>query len=106
MSTADLEKMSLADLKALHKDIEKAIKTFEARKMAEARAALEAKARELGVTLEAVMGVKPARAVSSAAAKYRHPENPSLTWSGRGRTPKWIADHEAKGGNREDYAIA
>ena len=66
---------------------------------------LEAKARELGVSLEAILGGKPARAVSSAVAKYRHPENFELTWSGRGRTPKWIADHEANGGNREDYAI-
>lgn len=106
MSTADLEKMSLADLKALHKDIEKAIKTYEARKLAEARAALEEKARELGVSLEAVLGGKPARTASSAVPKYRHPENASLTWSGRGRTPKWIADHEVKGGSREDYAIA
>ena len=49
MSTADLEKMSLADLKALQKDLEKAIKTFETRKLSEARTVLEAKARELGV---------------------------------------------------------
>lgn len=106
MSSVDLEKMSLADLKALHKDLEKAIKTFEARKLAEARTVLEAKARELGVSLDAILGGKPARATSSAAPKYRHPENPSLTWSGRGRTPKWIADHESNGGSREDYAIA
>lgn len=24
--------------------------------------------------------------------KYRHPENPELTWSGRGREPKWLAE--------------
>lgn len=24
------------------------------------------------------------------AVKYRHPENPELTWTGRGKTPKWI----------------
>lgn len=106
MSSVDLEKMNLADLKALQKDLEKAIKTFEARKLAEARTVLEAKARELGVSLEAILGGKPVRTTSSAAPKYRHPENSELTWSGRGRTPKWIADHEAKGGSREDYAIA
>ena len=105
MTNTNLEKMSLADLKVLQKDIEKTIKTFEARKLAKARAALEEKARELGVSLEAIFGGKPSRVSSSAAPKYRHPENASLTWSGRGRTPKWIADHEANGGNREDYAI-
>ena len=106
MTNTNLEKMSLADLKVLQKDIEKTIKTFEARKLAKARAALEEKARELGVSLEAIFGGKPSRVSSSAAPKYRHPENASLTWSGRGRTPKWIADHEANGGNREDYAIS
>ena len=55
MSSVDLEKMNLADLKALQKDLEKAIKTFETRKLAEARAVLEAKARELGVSLEAIL---------------------------------------------------
>jgi DNA-binding protein H-NS len=105
MSSVDLEKMNLADLKALQKDLEKAIKTFETRKLAEARTVLEAKARELGVSLEAILGGKPARTTSSAAPKYRHPKNSELTWSGRGRKPKWIADHEANGGNREDYAI-
>ena len=105
MSSVDLEKMNLADLKALQKDLEKAIKTFETRKLAEARTVLEAKARELGVSLEAILGGKPARTTSSAAPKYRHPKNSELIWSGRGRTPKWIADHEANGGNREDYAI-
>ena len=105
MSSVDLEKMNLADLKALQKDLEKAIKTFETRKLSEARTVLEAKARELGVSLEAILGGKPVRTTSSAAPKYRHPENSELTWSGRGRTPKWIADHEAKGGSREDYAI-
>ena len=105
MPTTNLEQMSLADLKVLQKDIEKAIKTFEARKLAEARAALEEKARELGVSLEAILGSKPSRVSSSAAPKYRNPENASLTWSGRGRTPKWIADHEANGGSRADYAI-
>jgi DNA-binding protein H-NS len=100
-----LETMSLSEIKALQRDIEKAIKTFEERKVAEARAAIEVKARELGITLAAVIGDKSSRA-GSATAKYRHPENPSLTWSGRGRTPKWIADHEAKGGSRDDYAIS
>ena len=101
----DLENMVLAELKSLSKDIDKAIKSYEARKMAEARAVLEEKARELGVKLEAVMGVGTARKKAAVSAKYRHPENPALTWSGRGRTPKWIVAHEAQGGSRDDLLI-
>lgn len=102
----NLENMSLDELKALSKDVDKAIKTYEARKLNEARAELEAKARELGVSLDAVMGGGSGRKRSVAAPKYRHPENPSLTWTGRGRTPKWVVDHEGQGGSRDDLLIA
>ncbi len=39
------------------------------------------------------------------APKYRHPENPSETWSGRGRKPKWVEAHLEAGGNMEDLLI-
>lgn len=105
MADVDLESMSLDELKAHAKDVEKAIKTFEARKLNEARAELEAKARELGVSLEAVMGGSKGSKKTVAPAKYRHPENASLTWTGRGRTPKWVVEHEAQGGSRDDLLI-
>lgn len=37
--------------------------------------------------------------------KYRHPKNPDLLWSGRGPAPKWILEHEAKGGSRDDWKL-
>ena len=48
--------------------------------------------------------VKPSRA--PAAAKYRHPENPSLTWSGRGRKPLWFVAALDAGKTPEDLAIS
>jgi DNA-binding protein H-NS len=107
ITMTELNSMSLDQLKILKKDIEKAITSFEARRLAEARKALEAKAAELGMSLAEIMGGKPSKAAKAAvAAKYAHPENASMTWSGRGRAPKWIADLEAKGGNRADYSIS
>jgi DNA-binding protein H-NS len=47
--------------------------------------------------------VKPTRA--PAAAKYRHPENPSLTWSGRGRKPLWFVAALEAGKSADDLAI-
>lgn len=102
----NLEEMSLAELKALAKEIDKAIKSYEVRKLNEARAALEEKARELGVSLEAIMGMSGGRKKTFVAAKYRHPENAALTWTGRGRTPKWLLEHEAQGGSRDELLIA
>lgn len=37
--------------------------------------------------------------------KYRHPENPSLTWTGRGKAPKWLVQQEAQGHRREDFLV-
>jgi DNA-binding protein H-NS len=41
------------------------------------------------------------------AAKYRHPEDKSLTWSGRGVQARWIRDwiKEKKGRTLEDLVI-
>ncbi len=37
---------------------------------------------------------------------YRNPENPSQTWSGRGKTPNWLAEARKKEGySEEKYLI-
>ena len=36
---------------------------------------------------------KPPRKRASPKPQYRNPEDESLTWSGRGRKPIWIADY-------------
>jgi len=48
MTDINLEKLTLGELKQLEKDIAKAIKSFEARRKREARAAAEAAARKMG----------------------------------------------------------
>jgi DNA-binding protein H-NS len=37
--------------------------------------------------------------------KYRNPDNPGETWSGRGRQPKWVQRALAHGGTLEDLTI-
>lgn len=107
MSNIDLSALTLAELKTHQKDVAKAIKTFEARKLKEARAALTAKAQEMGYTLEELTGAAGARkAKSSAPAKYRHPENSSLTWSGRGRQPTWFKEAIQAGASPDDLEIS
>lgn len=48
MAEYDLEALSLGELKKMQKDVAKAISTFEDRQKAEARAKVEALARDLG----------------------------------------------------------
>lgn len=48
---------------------------------------------ESGLTVRDLLKAKPARKVK---AKYVHRTDTKLTWSGRGRTPKWIKKHGVK----------
>lgn len=41
----------------------------------------------------------------SVAAKYRHPENSGLTWTGRGRSPIWVAEWKTKHGSLDGITI-
>ena len=105
MTEIDLAELSLAELKTLQKDVEKAIKTFEERQRKEALAAAEAAAREKGFSLHELMGAAAKPAKKSAPPKFRHPENPSLTWSGRGRQPAWFKEALEAGKTPEDLEI-
>lgn len=102
----DLNNLSLSELRKLQADITKAIANFEDRKKKAARSELEDKAKEMGFSLAELFGGAPSKRSSrSAEPKYAHPENPSLTWSGRGRNPQWVKEALAAGKKLSDLAI-
>lgn len=47
----------------------------------------------------------PRKASGPVAPKFRNLET-GATWSGRGRTPRWLVDAEAAGKDRSAFAIA
>lgn len=99
-----MEDMTLEELKKLRKDVEKAIETYEARQLAEAREKLEAQAKDMGYSLETIVGA-PKSGKIKRLPKYRHPENPTLTWTGMGRKPKWFIDALEAGMTKDDLLI-
>lgn len=106
MAKIDLSKMDLDELKTLKKDVTKAIDDFQVRRRKEALAAAEKAAKESGFSLEELLGKKAkGRSAGTAPAKYRHPENPDMTWSGRGRRPRWVSEMIDAGKSLEDCAI-
>ncbi len=107
LAQVDLHSMSLDELKRLQKDVAKAIDDFEARRRREALAAVEAKASEMGFTLSELTGASPVKkgGKDKQPPKYRHPENPAITWSGRGRQPAWIKEGLAAGKSLDDFLI-
>ena len=106
MASIDLSKLDLDELKQLQKDVEKAVKNFEARRKQEALAAAEATAREMGFSLSELMSDAPKGKGAANPPKYRHPENPEVTWTGRGRQPAWIKEGLESGKSLDDFLIA
>lgn len=106
----DVNSMSLDDLRNLRTQIDRAISSYETRRRKEALAALERTARDMGFNLADLTGAQQARGRRAAAggespAKYAHPEDPSQTWSGRGRRPRWVTEQLESGKSLEDLRV-
>lgn len=103
----DLENMSRAELVKLRADVDKAIASLADRERKKALEAAERAVAELGFTLSELTGVPIAskRAKSKSPAKYRNPADPTQTWSGRGRKPRWIIEAAAAGRDLADFEI-
>jgi len=89
----DLSGLSVVELEELRLEIDSAIqtkRTEEAERLGEEiRAKVEAAGLDVNDVL-AALGKGKKRA--AAKAKYQHPSNAKLTWSGRGKKPKWITE--------------
>lgn len=48
---------------------------------------------------------KSATKGSKVAPKYRNPDNPAETWSGRGKQPRWLAAYTRQGRNLDEFKI-
>jgi DNA-binding protein H-NS len=107
MADIDLNSMSLEDLKKLQKNVNKAVDGYQDKQRKEALAAADAAAREMGFTLAELTGVPGAKKTKAVSPpKYRHPENPEQTWTGRGRQPDWMKDALENGQSKDNFLIA
>lgn len=99
----DLESLSKQELLKLKTDVDRALKTIDKRRKAEAKKAAEIAAKEYGFSLDDLIGVdgKSAKGV----AKYANPADPSQTWTGRGRKPNWVIEALDSGTSLEDLSI-
>lgn len=102
----DLAALSSLELADLLVRVETAIAERQKASRADVKAQIIALASEAGFTVEELFGSRQAKAARSAVpVKYRNPENPSETWSGRGRMAKWLAERMKKRGTKlEDFA--
>lgn len=104
----DITTLSAAELKSLLEKIPAEITRREKEEKALIRKELEALAAQRGYALDDLLGntvEKVAKVKKAVAVKYRHPKDASLTWSGRGKRPRWTAEFLANGGTLEQLAI-
>ena len=100
----DLDKLSHDELVQLQKDVRKAIATYEDRRKKEALVEMQEVARRHGLELSDVLkGSRKGGTVTTP--KYRHPDNPSLTWAGRGRQPRWVKEMLESGTSLDELRI-
>ncbi|MFN3970068.1 MAG: H-NS family nucleoid-associated regulatory protein [Gemmobacter sp.] len=101
----NLNTMNLKELKELQAQVTRAIASFEDRRKKAAIAELEEKARELGFSFAELSRLGGGKVKSASSAKYANPADPSDTWTGRGRKPRWFIEALATGRKPEDMAI-
>lgn len=114
MAKMNLAEMSLSQLQDHLDEVQKAIQARKSADKAVAKRELAEKAKMMGFSIEELFGAaKRGRPASedtvdgraTVAPKYAHPKDPSLTWTGRGRAPKWVVALEQSGVSREQMLI-
>lgn len=100
----DIEELDLKQLRELRSKVDRAIATLEDRRRREALEAVKKAAQEHGFALNQLMD-DAARSRQPVAPKYANPADPSMTWSGRGRKPRWVEEQLAAGKSLTDLAI-
>jgi DNA-binding protein H-NS len=95
MKQLNFETFSIDDLWLIHEQVGNLL----AEKLTTERNKIEDRLKKLrGDVLER-------RHYSRVAPKYRNPENPYQTWSGRGRTPLWIKRLRSDGKSIDNLRI-
>lgn len=98
----NLENLSPAELQALIQSAEAQMNAARKTHIQSIRAQIDALLSRSGLAIDEVYprrGGKASKAAKPAVApKYRNPENPTQTWSGRGKRPQWFNDALKKRG--------
>lgn len=97
----DLSKFSLIELNDILAKIPKEIERRKKDEKANLIKELEEKAAALGFSLAELISQNSKKKRVSIAIKYRHPKNSDLTWTGRGRQPRWVSEFVSNGGSLE-----
>jgi DNA-binding protein H-NS len=104
MKSHDLKSMSVDELWSLHEFVSAAL----ARKIQAETARLNQQLRQLGlgaVSHNVKKMSQARRPYPQVFPKYRNPAEPSETWAGRGKKPRWLTAQLRSGKRIDDFWI-
>jgi DNA-binding protein H-NS len=107
----NLDSMSVDEMWQLHEEISRVLSVRLTSEKRELEKRLERLRRDKQVpSLQSSNGMKdlaraPRRKYPRVYPKYQNPQEPSETWSGRGKTPRWLVAALKTGHKLEEFAI-
>lgn len=112
MVVPKIDKLSYEELFELKNSVEDTIARRRSERKIRLRNKMAQVAADAGFTLQELVpvgrtnGTRKARVRRGPVApKYRNPKDPSQTWAGRGRQPKWLVAELGKGKKLENFVI-
>lgn len=103
--------LDYVDLQKAARIIEKEQKRREKEARRQAQQEMKQVAQKYGLNLEEIAAEVSKGSKTSGSSrgkvppKYRHPDDPQKTWTGRGRKPVWVKEWEAENGDIEQLRI-
>ncbi|MCK1715421.1 H-NS histone family protein [Bradyrhizobium hipponense] len=101
MNIDHLKLLSLDELWKLHDEVTAKLGDT----MLAEKARLDERLRRIGMAHEVTRFERKRRQYPPVRPKYRNPKNPTETWSGRGRVPRWLEPQLRGGRKLDDFLI-
>jgi DNA-binding protein H-NS len=101
MKNEHFESMSTEELWNFYQEISINL----AKRIKAEKAALEERLRKIEGAGRSIKLHDRRRPYPPVLPKYRNPKNPSETWSGRGKQPRWLAKQLLAGSKLDDFLI-
>ncbi|SDB95866.1 H-NS histone family protein [Acinetobacter boissieri] len=105
----DINEMNVEQLESLKKKADLLIVSKKEQSIADAYEEVIAIATSVGLSIEQLLdyGVQKRKTGlrKPVAPRYRNPENPIETWTGRGKKPRWLVAQLTQGATLNDFLI-
>ena len=98
-----LETLSHRELITLRERLAPALAKARTREAESLRERITAMVAQAGLSVHDVIGRKAYK--GTKAAKFMNPDNPTETWTGRGRPPNWLMNKCKTGATRDQFAV-